>query len=154
MDESPPVVPAKAETHTPGTIENAGRMGPGSRSQSSLGRDDSAEDPARARRINAAARRAGETQALRWIADMLCLWGLCANAACRRARKCKREPRDCLARTIPLVPEEARDGVAALLDRLRLQLSHDEVRDDAPADLAALEEWRALVEQSAARRAP
>jgi hypothetical protein len=81
---------------------------------------------------------------------MLCLWGLCANAACRRARKCKREPRDCLARTIPLVPEEARDGVAAMLDGRRLQLSYDEVRDDAPEEVAAVEEWRVLVERSAA----
>ena len=86
--------------------------------------------------------------AMRWMANMICLWGLCAKPACRRAQRCKRDPRDCLARYAPLVPEDAREGVKAMLEGRSLGLSYDEVREDAPAEVAAVEDWIARVDRS------
>ena len=54
--------------------------------------------------------------ALRWMSNMACLWGLCRNAACGRARQCRRDPRFCMRRCAPLVPEQVRSGVAFMLD--------------------------------------
>jgi len=39
------VVPAKAGTHTPRPLDRSGAMGPGARSQRSLGRDDELTNP-------------------------------------------------------------------------------------------------------------
>lgn len=86
---------------------------------------------------------------LRWMANMLCLWGLCRRPACRRARACKHDPRQCLARYAPLVPEEARDGVAAMIEGLRAGLGYDELRAEGPDEIAAVEQWIALVHVSA-----
>ncbi len=93
------------------------------------------------------------TSALRWMANMICLWGLCAKPACRRARRCKRNPRDCLARYAPLVPEDARAGVQLMLEGKQYGLSYDDVRADAPDDVAAVEAWIARV-NAAARATP
>jgi hypothetical protein len=68
---------------------------------------------------------------------------LCARAKCHRAGWCRGDPRRCLARYAPLVPEDAREGAKALLDGRMRRLSFDEVRDDNAAvnDLLA---WREL----------
>ena len=96
------------------------------------------------------------TPVYRWMANMICLWGLCAKPACRRARACRRDPQDCLARYAPLVPEEAREGVKVLLEGRQYGLSYDDVRADAPEEVAAVENWIARVNASrrngAARR--
>ena len=94
-----------------------------------------------------------ETSALRELATMLCLWGLCAKAACRRARACKSEPRRCLSRYAPLVPEEARDGVAALVEGRQLGLSFEELFSEAPFELAALDDWAGRVHAAMRDRA-
>ena len=86
--------------------------------------------------------------ALRWMANMLCLWGLCAKPACRRAQACKRDPHECLKRYAPLVPEDARAGVKAMLEGLQYGLSYDEMRADAPDEVAAVEAWIARVDGS------
>lgn len=85
------------------------------------------------------------TAAYRWMANMICLWGLCAKPACRRARACRRDPRDCLARYAPLVPEDAREGVKVMLEGRSLGLSYDEMREGAPDEVAAVEDWIARV---------
>jgi hypothetical protein len=90
------------------------------------------------------------TPVLHWMSNLMCLWGLCAKPACRRARKCRGEPRDCLARYAPLVPEEAREGIKAMIEGRRDNLSFDEVRDMADGEVDAAIEWMALVAQSAA----
>ena len=90
------------------------------------------------------------TPLLRWMSDMLCLWSLCANAACRRGRACARDPRQCLARCAPLTPEEAREGVAVMLDGLGQGLGYDVLREEAPDEIAAVEDWIARVEAARA----
>src|SRR6185437_8399122 len=91
--------------------------------------------------------------ALRWMSNMLCLWGLCRQRACRRVQACKRDPRECLAHHAPLTPEIAREGVQAMLEGIEADLSYDEVRDDAPEEIRALENWIAQVHEAARKRA-
>lgn len=87
--------------------------------------------------------------ALRWMSNMICLWGFCHNEACSRARQCKRDPRFCMRRYAPLVPEEARDGVKLMLEGLRSGKSYDDLLDEAPEEIAAVEDWIARVDASA-----
>jgi hypothetical protein len=82
---------------------------------------------------------------LRTTSNTLCLWALCGKPACRRARQCRRDPNDCIARYAPLVPEEARCGVLALIEAGRCGISDEQMRADAPAEIAALESWIAQV---------
>ncbi len=90
------------------------------------------------------------TPALRWMSNVLRLCHLCARPACRRAQACRGEPRECLARYAPLVPEEARDGAQAMMESKDIGLSFDELRDEAP-EVDDLIEWQELVQTSAAR---
>lgn len=94
--------------------------------------------------------------ALRWTSNMACLWGLCRNPACSRARQCRRDPRFCLSRCAPLVPDAVRAGVAFMLDGKQQHISYEDLRAQAPADIAAVEDWIARVEASASEptRAP
>ncbi len=86
-----------------------------------------------------------ETHVLRGLSDMLCLYGLCGRRACRRARTCHGEPRQCLARYAPLVPEDAREGAKEMIDGKRLGLSFDELMDGAREEVLALSAWAGAV---------
>jgi hypothetical protein len=95
------------------------------------------------------------TPALRWIADALGLWGLCARLACRRGRACRRAPRDCLARYAPLVPQDAREGLKAMLDAKAQDWTFDDLMDDARHEVLALAAWvDAVAASNAPRRGP
>jgi len=87
--------------------------------------------------------------ALRWMSNMACLWGLCRNQACGRARQCKRDPRSCLSRYAPLVPDEVRAGVKLMFEGKQQRMSYDDLRAEAPDEIAAVEAWIARVEASA-----
>ena len=50
--------------------------------------------------------------ARRQVANLLGLWQLCANRACRRSRCCRGEPSECLRYALPLLPP---DMVAGLM---------------------------------------
>jgi hypothetical protein len=88
-------------------------------------------------------------RSLRWAADMLCLWALCAKPACRRARQCRRDPQGCFKRFAPLVPEAAVIAVAAMAEGKRCGLGYDELRAEGPAEMAAYEDWIARVAAAA-----
>jgi hypothetical protein len=92
------------------------------------------------------------TSLLRWIADLMCLSALCARAKCRRAGRCRGEPRACLARCAPLVPEDAREGVKAMIEGRERGLTFDDLREEEPAvdDLLA---WQSLVQACRGREA-
>ena len=49
--------------------------------------------------------------ARRQIANMLRTAQFCPNRTCRRARHCRGEPLHCLTAVIPLLPEQAFDGL-------------------------------------------
>jgi hypothetical protein len=87
--------------------------------------------------------------ALRITANLLCLWGLCATASCRRAKSCKGKPADCVTRYSPLVPEDARYGVLAIACAADDGISNEEMRAAAATELAALEAWVARVHDAA-----
>jgi len=88
------------------------------------------------------------TPVLRWLADTMCLGALCARTKCRRAKACCGEPRECLSRYAPLVPEEARDGVKAMIDGLVRGVDFDTMREECEEEIDALGEWTERVEQS------
>ena len=93
-----------------------------------------------------------DTRTLRALSDLICIHGLCGRRACRRARACRGEPRDCLQRYAPLVPEEARDGAKAMAWAGRRGLSFDDLLDDARDDVLALVDWANGVTASYRRR--
>jgi len=81
--------------------------------------------------------------ALRITSNLLQLWTLCGKPACRRAQECRRDPAGCVKRYAPLAPEEARCGALALLKGLLDGVDRDEVREFAPDEIEALEQWTA-----------
>ncbi len=91
------------------------------------------------------------TPLFRFSANMLALWGLCANVKCRRARACRGDCRDCVPRYAPLVPEDAREGVKAMVEGRMHDMSFDAVQDEAFDEVGALLEWRGLIERAARR---
>jgi hypothetical protein len=92
--------------------------------------------------------------ALRWMSNMACLWSFCRNPACSRARQCKRDPRFCLRRYAPLLPDEVRDGIKLMLEGQRSGKSYDDLAEEAPDLIAAVEDWIARVDASTQSGAP
>jgi hypothetical protein len=68
-------------------------------------------------------------------------------------RSCRGEPRDCLGRYAPLMPEATRDGVQAMIEGHRLGLDFDALREEAPDTIAAVIEWSEQMRRSAAASA-
>jgi hypothetical protein len=97
-------------------------------------------------------KREGLIPLFRFAANMLALWGLCANVTCRRAQRCKGDACDCVKRYAPLVPEDAREGVKAMIEGKLDGLSFDGAQDIAFDEVEAMIEWQALVAQSARGR--
>jgi hypothetical protein len=62
-------------------------------------------------RAPAQGRRAPATVARRQIANMLRVSQFCANPTCRRSHCCRGEPSHCLQAVMPLLPEQAFDGL-------------------------------------------
>jgi hypothetical protein len=102
--------------------------------------------------MNHIEQRNADTRTLRALSDLICIHGLCGRRGCRRARACRGEPRDCLHRYAPLVPEEARDGAKAMAWAGRRGLSFDDLLDDARDDVLALVDWANGVTASYRRR--
>ena len=49
----------------------------------------------------------------------------------------------------PLAPEEVRDGVALMLDAKQRRIGYEDLRAEAPVEIAAVEDWIARVKESA-----
>jgi len=96
-----------------------------------------------------AARRAAARLALRWAASAVCLWGLCTDAACRRAQECRGDPHRCMRRALPLLPEEVREGLRAMADGHERRLSFDALREEYPEEIDAVCDWAGRVLASA-----
>ena len=60
-------------------------------------------------------RKSHDAAILRRIADMLSLWRLCGNAACRRAKACRGRPHRCAKRNFAALPPGVRGFFKALL---------------------------------------
>jgi hypothetical protein len=87
----------------------------------------------------------------RWLADLYCLWRLCGKTACLRARACNGDLRHC-QRALPLVPDDARHFMMGFEHGREDKLTFDEMIDLYAEELYALENWRALVMTTLARR--
>jgi len=74
--------------------------------------------------------RAKETEALRRFADLLCLWRLCANPSCRRARSCRGRPYLCGKRNVKLLPAPVREFFMAMLAAKWAGLPFEDFRED------------------------
>jgi hypothetical protein len=92
--------------------------------------------------------RSSDVQALRRFAVMLCLWRLCANAACRRARACRGCARACARRNSKFLPEGVRGFFAAFLAAKFARLSFEAFKDEMEGseEVAALCAWRKAAE--------
>ena len=91
-----------------------------------------------------------DLEALRRFADMLCLWRLCANASCRRARSCRGRAYLCAQRNFPAVPEGVRDFLAAFLAAKSAGLSFEAFQNEMEQseEFMALSAWRRAAEAS------
>jgi hypothetical protein len=106
---------------------------------------------ARSERRSAWAQTEAETRELRSLSTRLAIPGLCDVRACRRARACRGDPHDCLARYEPLVPDDARAGADALIEARRQGRPFDEVDEESGEEVRALVRWQDAV--AASRRA-
>jgi hypothetical protein len=75
-------------------------------------------------------RRTNDVETLRRFADMLCLWRLCANASCRRARCCRGRTHLCARRNFGAVPDGARDFFVAFLAAKHAGLPFEAFKDE------------------------
>jgi hypothetical protein len=82
--------------------------------------------------------------------DALCLWRLCRNAACIRARACRGDPEACLDDHIPLLPAGVQDWLEEIAvlqqDGYTFGEAADALEDTAEGD--ARQAWRAAVRAS------
>ena len=70
----------------------------------------------------------GRTRDLRIAADVCCLWRLCGNARCHRAKACRGAPHRC-ARNAPLLPEGVRDFFVAFLAAKQACIPFEDFKD-------------------------
>jgi hypothetical protein len=83
-----------------------------------------------------------------WRANLLCFPYLCVRTACRRAHACSADPNICMSRLGPLVSEDVRRGVDALVWGHVDGFTYDQVRARMPFEVGAFEEWNAKIRQS------
>jgi hypothetical protein len=97
-------------------------------------------------------RKSSEAEILRRIADMLSLWRLCGNAACRRAQACRGRPHRC-ARHSTALPEGVRAFLAAMLAAKLAGVAFDDFLDAMAEgdDAAALSAWTAAARAGVAK---
>ena len=74
--------------------------------------------------------RAKEADALRWASNLLCLWRLCGNAGCRRARACRGRAHLCGKRNVKLLPAPVREFFVAMLAAKWAGLPFEDFRED------------------------
>jgi hypothetical protein len=80
------------------------------------------------------------TNDLRRASDLLCLWRVCGNAACRRAGTCRGRAQSCAKRNLDVVPPKARDFFTAFLAAQWAGLPFEKFR----ADMDRKEETKAF----------
>ena len=60
-------------------------------------------------------RKGNDAEDLRQAANMLCLWRVCGNAACRRAHSCRGRAHLCAKRNSPALPAPVREFFLSFL---------------------------------------
>ncbi len=95
-------------------------------------------------KITPQTRMSGGAKDWRALSNLLRVWGLCDRSACRKSRACRGDSRQCVPRCGPLVPEDVRVWVAALIECKRDGLSFEDARAQLPPELE--EAWAAWSE--------
>ena len=67
---------------------------------------------------------------MRWASDHLLLWRVCANAACRRACRCRGCAFTCAERNAFILPQGVRDWFRALIAAKLAGVPWDEFREE------------------------
>ena len=73
-------------------------------------------------------KESGRTRDLRIAADVCCLWRLCGNARCHRAKACRGAPHRCV-RYARLLPEGVRDFFVAFLAAKQACIPFEDFKD-------------------------
>jgi hypothetical protein len=77
----------------------------------------------------------------RLLSNTLSIWCLCDATACRRAGRCKGDPRKCLNECTPLLSPDVVAGGQAVIEGCCQELTFDEAYARWPAELTALSAW-------------
>jgi hypothetical protein len=73
---------------------------------------------------------ARDAAADRRFADLLCLWRVCGNAACRRARACRGRPHRCAERNFAALPPGVQDFFGALVAAKSCRMSFEAFQEE------------------------
>jgi hypothetical protein len=94
---------------------------------------------------DAAALRRRETCGLRRASDLLCLWRVCGNTVCRRARSCRGRAQLCAKRNRGAVPPPVRDFFLSFLAAHYAGVDFEEFRAEMEGrdETEAFFAWRA-----------
>jgi len=93
---------------------------------------------------DAAALRRREIEGLRRASDLLCLWRVCGNAVCRRARSCRGRAHLCAKRNTGAVPPPVREFFFSFLAAKSVGVSFEDFRGemDGRDETEAFFAWR------------
>ncbi len=96
-----------------------------------------------------------EAEHLRRFANLLCLWRLCGNAGCRRARACRGRVHLCARRNTAALPAGVREFFTAFLAAKYAGLDFDSfaAEMDGSAEHEAFAAWVAAARNRPARAA-
>jgi hypothetical protein len=102
--------------------------------------ETNSETPAR----DAAALRRREVEGLRRASDLLCLWRVCGNAVCRRARSCRGRAHLCAKRNTGAVPPPVREFFLSFLAAKSVGVGFEDFRGemDGRDETEAFFAWR------------
>jgi hypothetical protein len=78
--------------------------------------------------------------------NQLRVWRLCSRTACRRAQGCRKNPRACLERYAPIVPEAARWWVAGIMEAKRHDVPFEKAFAKLQPQFEALQAWYAIID--------
>ena len=88
--------------------------------------------------------RLKDERSLRWASDHLCLWRVCASAACRHARCCRGRANTCAARNYHILPQGVRDWFGFVLAAKLAEVSFEAFKAemDGRKETKAYFAWR------------
>ena len=89
-------------------------------------------------------RKMGVVESMRSGADMLCLWRICGNAACRGARACRGRVHLCGPRNYKLLPEGVRGFFELFLAAKQACIAFDDFKAEVQGrpETKAYAAWR------------
>jgi hypothetical protein len=93
-------------------------------------------------------KRAETAAAARDYGNLFCIWRVCGNPGCLRAKRCCGEGLDCFRRCLPLLPAKVIGFFLGLSECQKAGLSWDEALEELSDEWTALSNWCVRVEDS------